>query len=409
MTLGFWHMLVGSCVDVTGKLVAAYISCKDEGMDGKAGLLSLMDTAFSKGYSHSPNMFGFLYNQHIIAVQAAGAMSLASVVFRPMEAHSLFEAITFAADIYGRQLPSDIYAGEVSVPGTTRIGDPFPSRIDNPTTLDFLRNAGRSGYLIDARVSLSPLFDLSLSPSNRHLRYLSVVGLPATVLDILCPTLTVTAAVFLGCIRDWWTLGVLMTLMISRLINLVVAMRRSTQDLSGQASAGEYDLLIRFNQDRWIRLRGTEIDLRTVVACQGMRPSFAMEGFTVFFGTVSAYLAIALSPQHIPGGMLGYRLPGVLLLHFHGLAQLLEAVFADGGPCCTCRRGTYESEPESRYGSGTKKSGPNTRAYDARTRIRNRRNGAQIKERPSLLSVANEIEGQMYISFPAVVLRQYYP
>lgn len=93
-----------------------------------------------------------------------------------------------------------------------------------------------------------------------------------------------------------------MTLVISRLINLVVAMRRSTQDLSGQAGAGEYDLLIRFSQDRWIRLQGTEVDLRTVVACQGMRPRFAMEGFAVFFGTVSAYLAIALSPNTSPVG-----------------------------------------------------------------------------------------------------------
>ncbi|KAK0229175.1 hypothetical protein EDD85DRAFT_138137 [Armillaria nabsnona] len=247
-------------------------------------------------------MFGLLYNQHVIVVQAAGAMSLASVVIRPMEAHSLFEAITFAADICGRQLPSDIYAGEVSVPGATRIGDPFPSRIDNPTTLDFLRNAGRSGYLIDARVSLSPLFDLNLSPSNRHLRYLSVVGLPATVLHILCPTLTVTAAVFLGCIRDWWALGVLMTLVISRLIDLVVAMRRSTQDLSGEPGVGEYDLLIRLSQDRWIRLRGMEVDLRAVIACQGMRPRSTMEGFTVFIGTVSAYLAVALFPNASPVG-----------------------------------------------------------------------------------------------------------
>ncbi|KAK0473930.1 hypothetical protein IW261DRAFT_1610778 [Armillaria novae-zelandiae] len=240
--------------------------------------------------------------QHVIAIQAAGVMSLASIIIRPMETRSLFEAITFSADIYGRQLPINIYAGDVSEPGATTIEDPFPSHIDNPITLDFLRNAGRSGYLIDARVFRSPLSDLSLSPYNRHLRWLSVVSLPTTVLYILSPALTVTAVVVLGCIQDWWALGVLMTLIISRLIHVGVAVRRSTQDLSMQPTGGKYDLLIRFNQDRWIRLQGTEADLRTVIACQGMRPRFAMERFAIFFGRVLAYLAVALSPNASPVG-----------------------------------------------------------------------------------------------------------
>ncbi len=243
-------------------------------------------------------MFDFL---HLIAIQAAGAMSLASVVFRPMEANSLFEAITFAADIYSRQLLCDIYAGEVSVPGATKIEDPFPSRIDNPTVLCFFQTIGRSGYVVDAHVFPNPLFDLNLSPYKRYRRYLSVVGLPATVLYILCPTLTVIAVVFLGCIRDWWAFGVLMTLVISRLINLVVATRRSIQDLSGEPG-GKNNLLIRFSQDRWIRLRGAEVDIRTVVARQGLRPRSAMEGFAVCFGTVLALLAVALSPNTSPVG-----------------------------------------------------------------------------------------------------------
>ncbi|PBK70094.1 hypothetical protein ARMSODRAFT_956146 [Armillaria solidipes] len=245
-------------------------------------------------------MFDFLYN-HVIAVQAAGAMSLASVVIRPMVAHSLFEAITFAADIYGHQLPSDTYTGEVSVPGATRIGDPFPSCIDNPATLHFLQTIGRSGHIVDARVFPSPLFDLNLSPYERYRQYLSAVGLHATMLYILCPTLTVIAAVFLGCIQDRWAFGVLITLVISRLINLVVARRRSIQNLSGEPG-GKNDLLIRLSQDRWIRLRGTEVDLRTVVARQELRTRSAMEAFAVCFGTVLALLAVALSPNISPVG-----------------------------------------------------------------------------------------------------------
>ncbi|PBK92150.1 hypothetical protein ARMGADRAFT_1080936 [Armillaria gallica] len=94
-----------------------------------------------------------------------------------------------------------------------------------------------------------------------------------------------------------------MTLVNSSLINLVVTRRRSIQNLSGEPG-GEYDLLIRLSQDRWIRLQGADADLRTVVACQGLRARSAMEGFAVSFGTVSVHLAVALSANISPAGCL---------------------------------------------------------------------------------------------------------
>ncbi|PBK92155.1 hypothetical protein ARMGADRAFT_930832, partial [Armillaria gallica] len=122
---------------------------------------------------------------------------------------------------------------------------------------------------------------------------------PATLLYILSSTLTVIAVAFLGCIRDQWVLGSLMTRANSRMINLVVARRRSIQDLSGEPG-GECDLLIRLSQDRWIRLWGAEADLRTVV----LRSRSGMEGFAISFGAISVYLAVALSPNISPVGSL---------------------------------------------------------------------------------------------------------
>ncbi len=115
-----------------------------------------------------------------------------------------------------------------------------------------------------------PITQPQLSPLNRYLRSLFV---PATLPYILSSTLTVTAVAFLGCIRDSWAFGLLMTLVNSRMINLVVARRRSIQDLSGEPS-GECVLLIRLSQDRW---RSAEADLRTVVARQGLRPRSGMD------------------------------------------------------------------------------------------------------------------------------------
>ncbi len=236
-------------------------------------------------------------------IQASDVVLLARLATSPEEVHSPIDVFSLAFDIHGPQLSSNIYACDVSMPGATRVGDTPPSRIENPATLRFLQNIGRSGYLVNAKVSLSPLPYSRLSPLNRHLHSLFVAGVPATLLYILSPALTVTAAVFLVCIQDLWALGLLMTFVNSRMINFVVARRRSIQDFSGEPGS-EYDLLIRLSQDRWIRFRGAEADLRTVVACQGLHARSGMEGFAVSFGTISVYLAVALSPNISPVGSL---------------------------------------------------------------------------------------------------------
>ncbi len=236
-------------------------------------------------------------------IQASDVVLLAKLATSPEEVHSFIDAFSLAFNMHGPQLPSSIYACDVSVPGATRVGDSPPSHVENPTTSRFLQNIGRSGYLVNAKVSLSSSPYPQLSPLNRHLRSSFVAGVPATLLCILSPTLTVIAAVFLACIQDLWALGLLMTFVNSKMINLVVARHRSVQDLSGEPG-GEYDLLIRLSQDRWIRLQGAEADLRTVVACQGLRVQSGMEGCAVSFGTISVYLAVALSPNVSPVGSL---------------------------------------------------------------------------------------------------------
>ncbi|PBK92138.1 hypothetical protein ARMGADRAFT_1013377 [Armillaria gallica] len=234
-------------------------------------------------------------------IQASDVVLLARLATSPEEVHSFIDAFSLTFNIHGPQIPSSIYPCDVSVPGATRVGDTPPSHIENPATSHFLQTIGRSGYLVNAKVSLIPLPYSPLSPLDRPLRSLFVAGVPATLLYILCPTLTVTVAIFLGCIQDLWALGLLMTFVNARMINLAVARRRRIQDLSGEPG-GEYDLLIRLSQDRWIRLRGAEADLRTVVACQGLRARSATEGLAVSFGTISVYFAVALSPNISPVG-----------------------------------------------------------------------------------------------------------
>ncbi|SJL05061.1 uncharacterized protein ARMOST_08433 [Armillaria ostoyae] len=171
-------------------------------------------------------------------------------------------------------------------------------RIGNSATLSYLQTIGRSGHLVTARVFPNPSHNPGLSPFNRHLQSLFVADVPATLLYLLAPALTIATALFLGYIQDWWGLGVLVTLVLSRLINVVVARRiwRSNQRSSlGKKSGVDGALFILYSQDRWILLRGAEDDLQTLIAGQGSRDKSVMERFAVSFAVLSVYVAVALS------------------------------------------------------------------------------------------------------------------
>ncbi|KAK0229177.1 hypothetical protein EDD85DRAFT_794268 [Armillaria nabsnona] len=193
-----------------------------------------------------PTSYVTVTGRSAIAVQAAGTLSLARIATRHEKVHSPFEVFVLAGYLASLTSTPCLCAGYNE--------DAPPSHTDNPPTFPFLQTIGRSGS-----------------------------------------TLTATT----GSVGPW----VADDARNSKMIDLVVARRRSIQDSSGEPG-GECVLLIRLSQDRWIRLRGAEADLRTVVARQGLRPRSAMEGFTIRFRKVSVYLAVALSPNISPVGRL---------------------------------------------------------------------------------------------------------
>ncbi len=203
---------------------------------------------------------------------------------------SYIDVLSLALRIYNRQSDEFLMAGAMKTGGTCRIG--------NSATLSFLQTIGRTGHLVTARVFPNPSHNPGLSPLNRHLHSLFVADVPATLLYLLAPALTVTTAVFLGYIQDWWGLGVLVTLVLSRLINVVVARqiwRSNKRSSLGKKSGFEGALFILCSRDRWILLRGAEDDLQTLIAGQGSRDKSLMERFAVSFAALSVYVAVVLS------------------------------------------------------------------------------------------------------------------
>ncbi|PBK92152.1 hypothetical protein ARMGADRAFT_179233 [Armillaria gallica] len=203
---------------------------------------------------------------------------------------SYIDVLSLALRIHDQ--PSDEFpmAGAMRTGGTCRIG--------NSVTVSYLQTIGRSGHLVTARVFPNPSHNPSLSPLNRHFQSLFVADVPATLPYLLAPALTVTTAVFLGYIQDWWGLGVLVTLALSRLINVVVARRiwrSNKRSLLEKKSGVDGALFILCSQDRWILLRGAEDDLETLIAGQGSQDKSMMERFAVSFAVLSVYVAVVLS------------------------------------------------------------------------------------------------------------------
>ncbi|PBK92143.1 hypothetical protein ARMGADRAFT_967475 [Armillaria gallica] len=206
---------------------------------------------------------------------------------------SYIDALFLALRIYNQQ---ELNIDEYPMAAAMRTGS--TCRIENSATVSYLQTIGRTAHLVTARVFPNPSHNPSLSPLNRHLQSLFVADVPATLLYLLGPALTVTTAVFLSYIQDWWGLGVLVTLALSRLINVVVARRiwiSNQRSSLGKKSGVDGALFILCSRDRWILLRGAEDDLQTLIADQGSRDKSMMERFAVSFAVLSVYVAVVLS------------------------------------------------------------------------------------------------------------------
>ncbi|KAK0473924.1 hypothetical protein IW261DRAFT_662776 [Armillaria novae-zelandiae] len=187
----------------------------------------------------------------------------------------------------------ELSPSEQPIGGVMKTGGTCP--IWNHVTVSYLHNIGRSGHLVTARIfPHSPC----VSPFNRLLQSLCIADIPSTLLYLLAPALSVTTAVFLGYIQDWWCLGVLVALVLSRLISAVAARqiwRSKERALSRKKSGVGCSLFILCSQDRWILLQGAEDHLQALIAGQESRNKSVTERFTGPVSVSLVYIAVFLS------------------------------------------------------------------------------------------------------------------
>ncbi|PBK87645.1 hypothetical protein ARMGADRAFT_971643 [Armillaria gallica] len=245
-----------------------------------------------------------LYN----VVRAAGLVTLTDlspIATRTSQAGAAFlDALVLAPGMHCQQSACDQPACTTNCNGFRMVSSTQDvPLIKNPAIVRYFQPIARPGHIVTTRISPHPFYNAKLSRRKRHLQSFFVTGVPATLLYLLCPTLSITAAVFLGTRRDWRGLGVLVMFIVSRLINVVVVRRRSIRREVARELSGEGEILVSLSQDRWIRLRGMLDDLK-IIASRQWREKSAIEGYFVSFATLLVYAAVILSSSASTAGIL---------------------------------------------------------------------------------------------------------
>ncbi|KAK0492386.1 hypothetical protein EDD18DRAFT_1079807 [Armillaria luteobubalina] len=172
-----------------------------------------------------------------------------------------------------------------------------------PNMKSYLESIACPGSIVMAHVSTHPSHNPQLPYLNCHIQSLFVMGVCATLLYLLCLTLTVSAAVFLGHIQDWWGLRVLVVFMVSRLINVVVVRWRSKRQEVAREPNVEGDLLVLLSQNQWVHLWGMSDDLKIITSPQWCGKS-VLEGFDMSFATLLVYATAVFSSFAFTAGTL---------------------------------------------------------------------------------------------------------
>lgn len=207
---------------------------------------------------------------------------------------SFLDVLFLAPGIHSHQAAaSNVNGGEVPTTGAMSSGNVF--RMENQATVNYLRKIGQPGCLVNVHVMQ---YKTKSSIVRRRLEILLFThDISASLLYLSGVAMTIVVLALLGTIHDFWALGVLGLLIFARFLNVVVIKRRTNtlgRKRVEEKDAGG-DLLVLLSQDRWIRMRGLDDDLKAVTTGQWLRDETAIEGFATGFAKLLVYVAAAIS------------------------------------------------------------------------------------------------------------------
>lgn len=212
---------------------------------------------------------------------------------------SALDLLFLAPGIHCQQSAEEVNGGEYPLTGQLN-GGHYVFRVENQATVFWLQRIGETGKLVEVNVSKP----MSRKPglSNNFSRS----DILPTILYFLGCGGTITIVTLLGVAHDFWGMGVLLMLVVARIINVIVIRQRSQQGWKGAVVDDdvESDLLIILSQDRWVRMRGAENDVKAVTAGCWLRDMTPPERYGTSFATVLVYASAALASNATTVGSL---------------------------------------------------------------------------------------------------------
>ncbi|KIP07599.1 hypothetical protein PHLGIDRAFT_127552 [Phlebiopsis gigantea 11061_1 CR5-6] len=230
---------------------------------------------------------------------------------------SVSDMLLLAPGIHCHQSAEEVNGGEYPVTGQLN-GGHYVFRVENQATVFWLQRVGETGKLVEVEVSQP----LTRKPGLRH-GFTREAILPSILYFLGCSG-SVTIIALLGAAHDFWGMGVLLMLVVARIINVVVIRRRSQQGWKGAIVDDDVpsDLLIILSQDRWVRMRGLENDVKAVTAGCWLRDMTGPERYATSFATVLVYASAALASN---ATTLGSLMVALLLLVSAGLLGIANS------------------------------------------------------------------------------------
>lgn len=145
----------------------------------------------------------------------------------------------------------------------------------------------------------------------------------ATLLYLLSAALTIVALVLMVLTRDWWGLGMLCALMVSRVLNIYIIRQRVKVEPPIPDTPNVQEMWsINLEDSRSVNLRGLGHDLQAITTGEWMRAKTTIEGYLEAAAKLIVYLVAAFSGnQHQTGDIILM----VLLLSSAGLLALSNA------------------------------------------------------------------------------------
>ena len=237
--------------------------------------------------------------QHLIpatSLDGAGLIALADLETVPRRTAllgmaPLVEALLLCPGMHRQQKAPDLSKAEL--PPTAAMTTGYVFRVENQATVAYLQNIGVTGQLVTLKVEKCEQTQFSWLWTNVFGPSSSIISL---LLVAIASSATVLLLILLWHMGDRWGLGIIMTLMLSRSLNVYILHQRLRPSWHGVSEPGvQGDLLVLLSQDKWIRVQGQVDALKTVTSGQWLKDMTFLESSLEAIATIIVYLSAVLA------------------------------------------------------------------------------------------------------------------